>query len=123
MSYATSVTAPAIAPKSEAPSSAPIPAQSAGDISSASADCPYRPSPTYPATISGKNEKGDVQLSISITAKGKIDAVDVRQSSGVPILDETARNTVLEKWRCVPAHQNGKDVAARVGVLIQFVVK
>jgi TonB family protein len=66
-------------------------------------------------------EKGNVQLSISISAKGTIDSVEVRKSSGSPVLDEAARNTVLGQWHCVPAHQNGKSLAAKVAVLIQFI--
>jgi protein TonB len=86
-----------------------------------SADCPYRPSPVYPESSNGLREKGNVQLSISISDKGEIDSVDVRKSSGVTSLDEAARHTVLEQWHCVPAHQGGKRLPARVAVLIQFI--
>lgn len=113
---------PATSRNAETASAAQV-APSGPDAPAVSADCPYRPSPTYPDSAAGYQEKGDVQLSISITEKGVIDGVDIRKSSGFPALDDAARMTVLKQWHCVPAKRNGKDVAARVGVMVQFVSK
>lgn len=125
-SNSTSPSSPANAAASSAvtqkeePHPAQAPSQSVTDTPMVSVDCPYRPLPSYPDSFNGKHEKGEVHLSISITAKGTIDAVEITKSSGFPILDETARDTVLKKWRCVPAHQNDKNLAGKAYVLIQF---
>jgi protein TonB len=129
-SPATSTAAPALAsssalaapPKTES-SSAGQAMPSGSNVPASGAYCPYQPSQITPDTAGVYPEKGDVQLSISITAKGTIESVDIRKSSGFSQLDDAVRTTVLQQWRCVPAHRDGKDVASRVGVVVHFILK
>ncbi|MBI4740076.1 MAG: energy transducer TonB [Betaproteobacteria bacterium] len=64
-------------------------------------------------------EEGKVILRVRVGAQGASLAVDIRQSSGHPRLDEAARAAV-EKWRFVPARQGGEAVEATVLVPLHF---
>jgi periplasmic protein TonB len=46
--------------------------------------------------------------------------VEVRRSSGFPLLDDSARTTVRQRWRFIPAERDGHPVESRVTVPIRF---
>jgi protein TonB len=77
------------------------------------------PRPPYPAISRRLHEEGKVFLRVHVLADGNADRVEIRQSSGSPRLDESARVTVL-KWRFVPAKRGGKAIDEWVVVPISF---
>lgn len=49
-------------------------------------------------------------LRVLVKADGTAGAVEIKKSSGYPLLDNSARITVQNKWRFKPATVNGKPV-------------
>lgn len=77
------------------------------------------PPPPYPPEALRMQAGGTVQVRVTVTATGQVDHVELRQSSGNPILDRAALDSVRH-WTFQPAQQNGQPVAADVDVPIQF---
>ena len=66
--------------------------------------------PVQPARSLRNNEEGKVVLRVMVQADGSAGEVQVRTSSGFPMLDEAARSAV-QTWRFNPATSDGKAVA------------
>ncbi len=56
-------------------------------------------------------DEGEVRLDVHVGADGRVIDVRLRQSSGSPLLDRTAIDTV-KRWRFDPATVDGQPVAA-----------
>lgn len=120
-------TAATVSPFAVAPQPEPRPAESypappaALPVAAARFDADYlqNPKPVYPPVSRRLGEEGKVVLRVRVGAQGASLAVEVRQSSGHPRLDEAARAAV-EKWRFVPARQGGEAVEATVLVPLHF---
>ncbi len=67
--------------------------------------------PSYPAEAIRSRWEGIVLLRLTISASGKVEQVEVFQSSGYSILDATAVAAV-RTWHARPAEQNGTPVAS-----------
>lgn len=65
--------------------------------------------PEYPRMSRQLEEQGTVVLRVLVRADGTAGAVEIRTSSGFPLLDQSARNAV-QTWRFHPATQDGKPV-------------
>lgn len=108
--------------KSDASSSAtPAAAAAAAPLIAAHVDANYsqNTAPVYPPMSRRLHEEGKVQLLVKVSAKGDVDAIAIKQSSGYSRLDEVALNTV-RAWRFVPARRGDEAVADSVVVPIQF---
>jgi periplasmic protein TonB len=66
--------------------------------------------PAYPAMSKRYGEQGTVVLRVLVNADGTAGQVEIRTSSGYPLLDESAR-TAVQRWRFRPATSDGKPVA------------
>jgi protein TonB len=66
--------------------------------------------PVQPARSIRNGEEGKVVLRVLVQADGSAGAVEIRNSSGFPMLDEAARGAV-QTWRFNPATSDGKPVA------------
>lgn len=75
--------------------------------------------PPYPRLSASNGEEGTVILRVLVTTEGIAGAVEIRSSSGYPLLDESARKTV-QTWRFRPATVDGKPVAEWYQVPIPF---
>lgn len=103
------------APKPAPPPPAPIPPRPAEYLNN--------PKPAYPALSRRLGEEGVVRLNILVNPDGRVARLEIMKSSGYVRLDESARKTVQENWKFVPARQAGKPVAAWVIVPIQFTLR
>ncbi|RIK98608.1 MAG: energy transducer TonB [Burkholderiales bacterium] len=118
--------APTTAPAQAVPGAAPAtPAGGApGPLASASPDsAPRRTAPRvdaswrgntpppYPGAARRMGDQGEVRLDVHVGADGTVLDVRLRQSSGSPLLDRTAIETV-RRWRFDPATVDGRPVAA-----------
>ena len=107
------------------PEFAPLPPPPAPPEAAASAgpDASARPisspQPRYPARAMRRGESGTVLLQVSVDAEGRPVEVGVVQSSRSRDLDREAQRTV-ERWRFSPAIRNGRAVASKVLVPIEF---
>ena len=101
--------APAAPPAPPAPPApAPEPVRT-GVAISASYAASNRP-PVQPARSLRNGEQGKVILRVMVQADGSAGEVQVRTSSGFPLLDEAARSAV-QTWRFNPATSDGKPIA------------
>lgn len=77
------------------------------------------PPPPYPEIARKRGWEGLVLLTVSVSADGHAEEVQIKASSGYGILDERALETV-KKWRFSPAQRGGRAVAATVDVPLRF---
>ena len=77
------------------------------------------PPPIYPRLARRRQYEGTVLLEVLVGKDGRAAQVRVARSSGYPILDRNARDTVA-RWRFEPARRNGRPVAMRVEVPIVY---
>lgn len=106
---------PVAAPLVQTPVAAPAP------ITAARFDADYlqNPKPVYPPMSRRMGEEGKVVLRVRVSAHGLPLAVEIRQSSGFPRLDDAAKAAV-ERWRFVPARQGDEAIEASVLVPLSF---
>ena len=86
------------------------------------ADYLNNPAPAYPAVSRRQGQQGKVMLRVFVNATGGVDQVEIRASSGHPVLDRTALDAV-RRWRFVAARQGDQPVAAWVLVPITFTLE
>lgn len=65
--------------------------------------------PVYPSMSKRYGEQGTVMLHVFVKADGTAGQVEIRSSSGYPLLDESAR-TAVQGWRFQPATSDGKPI-------------
>lgn len=58
-----------------------------------------RPQPTYPKIALEDGEQGTVALTLAADPAGNVVSVDVKQSSGFPVLDRSAVEFIKRHWR------------------------
>lgn len=81
----------------------------------------YNPKPPYPQNLESAGIGGTVGLSIRVSAEGRAISVSVISSSGQAALDESARSTVLNRWKFKPAkNSEGDSVAGTLSQPIYF---
>ncbi len=78
------------------------------------------PAPEYPDEARRNNEQGTVLLRVLVDVDGSVKRVEIAHSSGFELLDDAARETVLCRWRFVPARAGGIAVKSWVRVPIRF---
>jgi periplasmic protein TonB len=78
------------------------------------------PLPPYPLAARRLGMEGVTLLDVLVASDGKPVDVRVQKSSGFAPLDDSALKTVRERWRFVPARQDGTPVESRVTVPIRF---
>lgn len=103
------------------------------DIKTAEAEAPVtepdymasylnNPPPSYPLAARRMGLQGKVVLNVEVLAEGVSGQVNVRQSSGHNMLDNSALRTV-KSWRFIPARQAGRAITRWFKVPIQFSLK
>jgi protein TonB len=78
------------------------------------------PPPPYPAQAIRDGIGGVVELEILVDIDGRPLEARVVRSSGHRLLDQSARRTVLTRWKFQPAMRNGQPVQALGRVPIEF---
>jgi periplasmic protein TonB len=77
------------------------------------------PAPYYPESARRRHQQGMVLLNVSVNSAGTPTGVQVKQSSGVQVLDEAAVKVVW-KWSFKPASVGGLAIPSSVDVPIRF---
>ncbi len=77
----------------------------------------YNPKPEYPPIAKQSGMEGQVIVKVLVGSDGKVDEVEVLQSSGYKELDEAASSTAKE-WEFTKPTKDGEPV--RVWVTIPF---
>lgn len=100
----------------------PSPAQTARTSVSVATYAASNRKPPYPRLSRLNDEQGTVVLRVLVKADGTAGNVEIKTSSGYPLLDESARSTVLT-WNFIPATVDGKPVAEWYQVAIPFTLQ
>lgn len=109
--------APATPPVPAAP---PAPAKTTVSIPASYAASNRKP--VYPAMSRRYEEQGTVVLRVLVKADGTAGQIDIKSSSGYPLLDESAQAAV-QGWRFQPATRDGKPVADWFLIPIPFTLQ
>jgi len=75
--------------------------------------------PAYPLSARRNDEQGTVVLRVLVQVDGSAGKVIIKQSSGYPLLDGSARSAV-ESWRFQPASRNNVAIAEWYQVAVPF---
>ncbi|MBC7788169.1 MAG: energy transducer TonB [Methylophilaceae bacterium] len=78
--------------------------------------------PEYPSVSRRFNEQGTVVLKVLVKEDGTAGLVEIKNSSGFPLLDESAKNAVSE-WHFNPAKIDGKSINEIYVLSIPFILK
>ena len=77
------------------------------------------PKPVYPRMAIRRGIEGEVNLSVSVTALGKVSRISINTPSGSAMLDQAAIDSV-KQWQFTPAIRDGVPMAMVVDIPIQF---
>src|SRR5579862_30873 len=80
------------------------------------------PAPRYPASALRRHEEGTVLLRVVVSAEGHSKRVEVKQSSGFPLLDDAAIEAVKD-WEFDPARIGTVPVESEIAVPIRFTLQ
>ena len=83
----------------------------------------HNPPPEYPLAERQAGHEGTVVLWIRVEPNGTPSKVSIASSSGFALLDASARNTVIRRWRFRAARQSGTSIAAEFLLPIRFALK
>ncbi len=105
------------------PEAAPIKAAPVAEIQPPEFGAAYlnNPPPRYPPAARKIGLQGTVLLRVLVSPAGLPEKISVLTSSGSPVLDDAAINTV-KQWTFVPARQGDHAVSGSVNVPIRFVL-
>jgi protein TonB len=79
------------------------------------------PEPLYPLLARRHNQQGIVLLTVKVTAQGRVSHVELKQSSGFPVLDEAALQAV-RYWEFEPARIGSLGVESQIEVPVRFIL-
>ena len=77
------------------------------------------PEPPYPVAARRRHQEGLVLISVRVTAQGRAEKVEIKQSSGFPLLDAAALKAVRD-WEFIPACIGTKAFASEIEVPVRF---
>jgi protein TonB len=80
------------------------------------------PSPEYPAIARRRGYEGTVLVEVLVNRDGRVEDLRLSQSSGYPVLDQAAMNS-MRGWLFEPATINDKKVEMWVKVPVRFHLK
>jgi protein TonB len=99
----------------------PAPAKVEEPITEANGSAAYlnNPPPAYPKAAQRLGMQGRVLLRVQVLANGSVGALEVKQSSGKPVLDEAALAAV-KNWIFTPAKRGSTPIDGWTQVPIEF---
>lgn len=78
-----------------------------------------RPPPSYPREALSRGVGGTVRVQVTVAPDGRVERMEVAQTSGNRFLDRAAMEAV-RRWRFNPAIRNGQPVSATVVIPVDF---
>jgi TonB family protein len=80
------------------------------------------PKPPYPLEARNKGYQGRVLLKVEVLPDGRVGEIELKESSGYEVLDQSALATV-KKWRFIPARKGKVTISCWVNIPITFQLK
>ena len=77
------------------------------------------PPPAYPETARRLGQEGLVVLAVNVSRDGAPDSVEIKQSSGYALLDESAVKAV-KRWKFQPAKIGSLSIESKVEIPIRY---
>jgi protein TonB len=77
------------------------------------------PEPPYPPTARRRHQEGLVLLRVKVNPHGRALSVEIKNSSGFPLLDEAAQ-TAVRDWEFQPARLGLLAVESEIEVPVRF---
>jgi len=77
------------------------------------------PKPPYPQEARNKGYQGKVKLKVEVLPDGRVGEVELNESSGYEVLDQSALATV-KRWRFIPARKGNVPISCWVNIPIKF---
>ena len=77
------------------------------------------PPPQYPMKARRRHLEGTVILEVMVNAEGRVEDLEIKESSGYRILDKAALSSV-RNWMFEPGRRNGLRVAMTVQIPVRF---
>ena len=77
------------------------------------------PEPDYPELARRRHQEGLVLLAVKVTAQGRAGLVEIKKSSGFPLLDDAAVEAVRD-WEFDPARLGALTFASEIEVPVHF---
>ena len=77
------------------------------------------PPPEYPRRARQRNQQGKVILEVLVNSRGRVEEMEVAESSGYSILDRAAKDAVRD-WVFEPGRRGDKKIDTRVRVPVRF---
>jgi protein TonB len=77
------------------------------------------PEPVYPESARRRHQEGLVLLAVKVTAQGHAERVEIKKSSGFPLLDSAALQAVRE-WEFEPARIGSLALESEIEVPLRF---
>lgn len=105
-------------PWETAPPSIPEP-QARPDMAENAPVAVSRPAPRYPREALNRNIGGIVRVQVVVGQDGRVERMELAESSGDRFLDRAAMEAV-RRWRFIPATRNGQPVTASIIVPLEF---
>ncbi|HKW28874.1 MAG TPA: TonB family protein [Verrucomicrobiae bacterium] len=78
-----------------------------------------RPEPPYPPIARETGEQGTVKLLLGADAAGNVVSIDVKESSGFPVLDRATVDFIKNHWR-LPAGEGNRLFETSITYLLQL---
>ncbi len=94
-------------------------AQQSNVVSAASLKRTRTVNPVYPESARKRGVEGWVEMAFTVTPEGRVEDVEVRNSSPAEIFDDAATRAIRQ-WRFEPVERNGQKVAQRAMVRLRF---
>jgi protein TonB len=77
------------------------------------------PKPLYPQEAREKGYQGEVLLRVEVLSNGRVGEIEVKESSGYDVLDQSAL-TAVKRWKFIPARKGGVAIPLWVNIPIKF---
>lgn len=81
------------------------------------------PKPPYPWAARRAGFEGSVELAVDISKSGEVSYARIVQSSGREDCDNSALETIREKWKFSPATQNGRPIDWNEKIVVVYSLK
>jgi len=79
----------------------------------------HNPEPAYPREARRLRQEGVVVLRVEVSPNGRALSVELKESSGHPLLDRAAQQAI-RAWRFAPATRGGDPVRSMVEIPVRF---